>query len=172
MKQDIRKLFEKENSDFSCELPSGHRSEFQKNLQSRQKKFVFGFTSKIAAIALVLIGTAFGFYTTQTQVKTDETVTTQIDLIEKEYLKNIESEWQEFISVTNDTTLIRRFDSKLKDLDMDYNKLSNQLKSNPENTIIIQSLIENLQTRLELLEDIQSHIQILNSKPEDHENIL
>lgn len=172
MKQDIRKLFGEDNTKVPCELPSGHRKEFQNKLQSRQKKFVFGPVSRAAAIALVILGTTIGLYNTHNQVNTDKTTTSQINSIEKEYLKNIESEWQKFISVTNDSTLIRRFDSKLKDLDEDYNKLTEQLKSNPENTIIIESLIDNLQTRLEILEDIQTHIQILNSKPSDHGNIL
>lgn len=173
MKQDIRKLFEKENLNSSQELPSGHRKEFQQKLRSsRQKKYAFSFLPKIAVMALVIMGTALGIYKFQTQKAYSETSISQIDLIEKQYLKSIESEWQEFISVTNDSTLIRRLDSKLKDLDKDYNKLSKQLKSNPENTTIIQSLIDNLQTRLELLEDIQIHIRILNSKPQDHESIL
>jgi hypothetical protein len=172
MKQDIRKLFKKEYTDNSYDLPSGHRKEFQKKLQPEHKNIAFGLLSRVAVIALVLIGTSFAIYNSQTQVIPDENKISQIDLIEEQYLKNIEFEWQEFISNTNDSTLIKRFDSKLKDLDKDYKKFTNQLKSNPDNTLVIQSLIENLQTRLELLEDIQTHIKILNSKPEDHEKML
>lgn len=172
MKQDIRKLFEREDEDDFQELPSNHRKVFQMKLRKDKPELKSSFIFKVAVLALVLIGTTFGFYNSHTTISSGETILSQMDKIEKDYLKSIEKEWQDFTSATNDSILIKRFQNKLYDLSQDYNNLSNQLESNPDNTIIIQSLIDNLQTRLKLLEDIQNHIKLLNSKPDENEAIL
>ena len=172
MKQDIRQLFEEDEGNNLRELPANHRDQFLKKLRGNKTKVKPKFIFKVAISALLVIGTSIGINNSGNEIIKNDPLVSQMNSIEKQYMKSIEKEWIEFTSVTNDSTLIKRFKNKLEDLNKDYNHLSNQFKSNPDHTIIIQSLIDNLQTRLKLLEDIQNHIKILNSKLEDHETVL
>ena len=172
MRHDIRKLFEEEDENNVRELPANHREQFQLKLRENKPKAKHKFIFKVAISALLIIGTSIGIYNSQTKIIQNDPLVSQMNTIEKQYLKSIEKEWRQFTSATNDSTLIRRFEVKLEDLNQDHNNLSKLLKSNPENTVIIKSLIDNLQTRLKLLEDIQAHIKILNSKPNAYETVL
>lgn len=172
MKQDIRKLFEDDNKQNLRELPENHRDQFLKKLRGNKPGVKPSLMFKVAISALLIIGTSIGIYNSGNEISQNDPLVSQMNSIEKQYLKSIDKEWRDFTSATDDSTLIKRFEFKLEDLNHDYNNLSKLLKSNPENTVIIQSLIENLQTRLKLLEDIQTHLKILNSKPNAHETVL
>ena len=79
-------------------------------------------------------------------------------------------EWQNFLELAKDENLIQRYKSKLEDLDTDYRLISEQFKHDTNNILVIQDLVNNLQTRLQLLKDIQQHIILLNQKNEQHES--
>ena len=70
------------------------------------------------------------------------------------------------------TNVIYDFKEKLTDLDNDYQEISRSFKNDSNNILVIESLVENLQTRLQLLKDIQVHINILNQKTEQNENTI
>ena len=67
---------------------------------------------------------------------------------------------------------MERFKVRLNELDKDYQEISSQFNQDSNNIAVIESLVENLQTRLKLLKDIQEHIKILNQNNEQNEKSI
>lgn len=170
MKQDIRNLFKAE--DDLKTLPKNHRIEFLEKLEKQSKKKATFPWLKIAAVLLIALTIGFSlFYNKPEEVKVSPIVA-QIEAIEVEYFANIKAEWESFIAITDDDILVERFKNKLEDLDKDYQEISAQFKKDSNNILVIESLIENLQTRLQILKDIQKHIKILNQNNEHYEKSI
>ncbi|WP_296382034.1 hypothetical protein [Winogradskyella sp.] len=170
MKRDIRNLF-KEEDDLKT-LPKNHRTEFLEKLNKQSKQKSSFPWLKIAAVLLIALTIGFSlFYDKPEEVKTSPIVA-QIEAFEAEYLKDIETEWESFIAIADDEILVGRFKKKLEDLDVDYQEVSTQFKNESDNIITIEALVENLQTRLQILKDIQEHIKILNQKNEHYEKSI
>ncbi|EPR72024.1 hypothetical protein ADIWIN_2863 [Winogradskyella psychrotolerans RS-3] len=173
MKQDIRTLFTEE--DDLKPLPKNHRSEFADKLkkQSKPKQNPYAWLS---AAAILIIALAIGFNVRDMESKPElnqvSPIIAQVEAVEAEYLKDIETEWQSFVAIADDAVLIERFRKKLKDLDTDYKAISVQFKDDSNNILVIEALVENLQTRLQILKDIQNHINILNQTNEQYENTI
>jgi archaellum component FlaC len=96
----------------------------------------------------------------------------QIEAVEAEYLKDIEKEWENFIAIAEDEILVERFKKKLNKLDKDYQEISAQFKNYSNDIMVVESLIDNLQTRLQILKDIQEHIKILNQNNGHYEKSI
>ncbi|WP_225035479.1 hypothetical protein [Winogradskyella sp. SM1960] len=169
MKRDIRNLF-KEEDDLKT-LPENHRTEFLGKLKTQTKKNPSHNWLKIAAVLLIALTVGIGFYNTTEEETKVSPIVAQIEAVEAEYLANIETEWENFIAIADDDVLVERFRKKLKDLDADYQNISMQFKNDANNVLVIEALIENLQTRLQILKDIQKHIKILNQNNEPYETI-
>ncbi|WP_179351763.1 hypothetical protein [Winogradskyella vidalii] len=173
MKRDIRDLF-KEEDDLKT-LPENHRTAFAEKLkkQSKPKQNLYGWLS---AAAILIIALTIGFNVMEMEAKPEthspSPIVAQVEAVEAEYLANIETEWQNFIAITDDDILVERFRKKLKNLDADYQGISMQFKSDANNVLVIEALIENLQTRLQILKDIQKHIKILNQTNEHNEKSI
>jgi hypothetical protein len=171
MKQDIRNLFRDEEAS-GKQLPDNHRQEFYDQLKAsrprRESKLNTNYLIKVAALIVVFLGLTFTVFktidNTPTQIVESSSMETQIEAIEKEYLASIDVEWQKFLVVANDERLVSRYKDKLDDLDADYKEISKQFKTDTNNILVIESLVVNLQTRLQLLKDIQEHINVLNQK--------
>jgi len=177
MKQDIRDLFSDDDAS-GKQLPDNHRQEFYDKLKAsrprKTSKLNSNYLLKVAAIVVLFVAFTFAMFTTKDKISEEVVATpmeTQIDIIEQQYLANIDLEWNNFISVTNDEKLIKRYRNKLDDLDADYQEISEEFKANNNNIQVIENLVENLKTRLQLLKDIQEHIKILNQKNEQYETI-
>lgn len=176
MKQDIRELF-KEDDFEGKKLPKNHKEEFAEKLKNsnldKPKKRGFSIFLKVAAsIALIL---SLGYYAlnkNEAPVNKPTPLELQVQQIEKEYLKEIDNEWNNFLKVTNDQKLIKKYREKLDNLDTNYKKLSENFKESPNNITVLENLIKNLQTRLQLLKDIQNHIQTLNTQQKTYETII
>jgi len=176
MKQDIRNLFRDTEGDAvdpsRNQLPDNHRQAFYDQLKAsrprRESKLNTGYLVKIAALIVVFVGLTFTIFKTvdsnASQIVESPSMETQIEAIEKEYLASIDAEWQNFLAVANDERLVSRYKTKLDALDADYKEISKQFKTDANNILVIESLVENLQTRLQLLKDIQEHINVLNQK--------
>lgn len=164
MKRDIKHLFKVEETNLKT-LPKLHRTEFLEKLKKQpNKKSIPFYWLKIAAVLLIALVLSYTvFYNTSKTVEVSPIIA-QVEAIEAEYLNNIETEWQNFIALTDDEVLVERFKNKLEDLDNDYKAISIQFKEHPNTILVIETLIENLQTRLTILKDIQKHINILNQK--------
>lgn len=177
MEQDIRALFKK--NDELKKLPENHKDEFLGKLknskQNTSSKPKYSFVYRIAAV--LIIGLSIGYGVFKTNFNTDKVVeenilVQQIESIEKEYLANIEQEWQSFLMLTKDEKLVKRFENKLADLDAYYKDISIEFQEDTNDIIVLEALVENLQTRLNILKDIQKHIKILNQKNEQNENTI
>ncbi|MFP4845531.1 hypothetical protein [Winogradskyella sp. PE311] len=170
MKRDIRKLF-KEEGELKT-LPENHRTEFLQKLNKQPKKKMNRFfLLKIAAVFLVLLAVSYGVVSNQPKEEVS-TMVAQIEAVEAEYLKNIEAEWKSFVAIADDEVLVARFKKKLAELDNDYQEISIQFKTDSNNILVIEALVENLQTRLQILKDIQKHIKILNQNNEHYEKSI
>lgn len=176
MKQDIRDLFGNDD-DNRKRLPDNHRQEFYEKLKAsrpkRQSKIDRSYLFKVAAMVTLFIALAVALFVKTDRIKNNVVeipIETEIQAIEKKYLASIDKEWNNFLTIAKDEVLIKRFDKKLKDLDRDYQVFSEQFQNDKSNVLVIEALVNNLQTRLKLLKDIQEHINILNQKTEQHDN--
>jgi len=171
MKQDIRDLFKEDNT--MKVLPENHREEFLSKLQSQPKrKSPVFFWMGVAAVAILVIVLGFNLNNKTVPAESTSPVLAQIEAVEAKYLKDIEKEWQSFVALANDERLVERFKVRLDELDKDYQEISSQFTQNSNNIAVIEALVENLQTRLRLLKDIQEHIKILNQNNEQNEKSI
>ncbi|WP_418639124.1 hypothetical protein [Winogradskyella sp.] len=170
MKQDIRNLFKEE--DELKTLPEDHSTEFLEKLRKQSKKELSFSWLKIVAVLLIALTIGFSVYYNQPEAVKVSPIIAQVEAVEAEYLASIEEEWQSFVAIADDAVLVERFRKKLKDLDADYQDISLQFKGDSNNILVIEALVENLQTRLQILKDIQKHIKILNQKNEHHEKSI
>jgi hypothetical protein len=171
MKRDIRDLF-REEDDLKT-LPDNHRTEFLEKLKKQPEKKATGFPwLKIAAVLLVALTVGFSVFYEKPEVVEVSPIIAQIESVEAKYLADIETEWQSFITLAEDDMLVERFRNKLDDLSTDYKEVSKEFKNNTNNILVIEALVENLQTRLQILKDIQAHIKILNQKYGQNENTI
>ncbi|MBV7270548.1 hypothetical protein [Winogradskyella luteola] len=171
MKQDIRDLF-KQGEDLKIP-PVNHRVEFLDKLENQPKKKSNSFFwLRIAAIVVFALTVGISvFYNKPTEENVSPMIA-QIEAVEAEYLEDIEKEWKNFLSIANDEVLVARFKKKLDELDSDYKEISIQFKNDTNNILVIEALVDNLQTRLQILRDIQEHIKILNQKSEQYEKSI
>ena len=167
MEHDIRNLFKKDEIS-EVEIPPFHKEEFIKKLNS-SKQNNYNVAISVAVIIVFMMVLLFPKNDTSKENKT--LIQTQIATFEKEYLTNINNEWQQFVAISNDSILIKKYEIKLKDFDTDYKKITENLKSNPNNINVIEALINNLQRRLELIKNIKKHIKELNQKNISNETI-
>lgn len=171
MEHDIRDLF-KDETNTKKKIPQNHREDFIKKLadlnpKKRTKKLAI---LKIAASILLLFSCIYLYQ--KENFKIEKTaLEIQVEKIEKDYLKTIDKEWNGFLAIAKDTVLVKKYKVKLNEFDIDYQKITKQLKENPNNVNILESLIENLQRRLQLIKDIKEHINELNPKNASNETI-
>ncbi|MDP5158931.1 MAG: hypothetical protein NWQ07_10170 [Flaviramulus sp.] len=178
MKKGIRDLFN-EDEVIKNNLPKNHRQEFYNKLKASRKqntaRFEVNYLIKVAAIAILFLGLTFLILKPKekasNQIADESKIVNQIDAIEKQYLANINKEWQNFIAIAMDENLVKRYKQKLDELSSDYQNISIQFKKDSNNITVIEALVENLQTRLQLLKDIQEHIKLINQKNEQYETI-
>jgi len=172
MERDIRDLFSKDDV-FEKEIPKNHREDFIEKLGKQQpkkyKKRSYKYL-KIVASVLLIISCVF-FYKNTIALPEKSAVEIQMQAIEKDYLINIDKEWSSFKEIAKDTILIKKYEEKLKEYDADYQKITKHLKEYPNNINVLQSLIDNLQRRLQLIKDIKEHIKELNQKNTSNETI-
>ncbi|WP_347924723.1 hypothetical protein [Pontimicrobium sp. SW4] len=177
MEQDIRKLFETE-VDIDKKLPASHRDEFQRKLKAskpeRKQKNDIQSVFKYAAAILIFVTLGYVSFNTLTEesIIKESALELQLKEVEKEYLENIEKEWQNFKALTNDEKLVERYEKELNELNADYQIISTQFKTDSRNILIVENLVNNLQRRLQLLKDIQAHIKLINQESEQYENTI
>jgi hypothetical protein len=175
MEHSIRNLFGK-NEEPKRELPENHREEFLEKLKEGTPKNTkaksFFFLKIASSIAFIICCTYFYLSGTSVVQQTAKTqIQIQMEMFEKEYLTNIDKEWNSFIKVANDTVLVKRYQEKLKESDLEYQKITINFKEYPNNINVLQSLIYNLQERLELIKNIQEHLKELHQKNTSNETI-
>lgn len=172
MEHDIRDLFSKDDV-VEKEIPKNHREDFIKKLgkhqpkKDRKKNYK---VLKVVASFLLMISCVFVYKNTIASPQ-KSAVEIQMQAIEKDYLSSINKEWNSFKEIARDTILIKKYEEKLKESNADYQKITKQLTAFPNNINVLQSLIDNLQRRLQLIKDIKEHINELNQKNTSNETI-
>lgn len=177
MKRDIRELFKGENLE-NKKLLDNHRADFLKKLKAKKaevrkpkSKFM---VYKIAASILLFVTLGYFInnqFNAEPILETSQLVE-QIEIIEQQYLSEIDKEWQSFLALTTDKKLVNRYEKKLADLDESYKAISASFKADTNNILVIEDLIANLKTRLQLLKSIQEHITLLNQKNDNYETVI
>lgn len=172
MEHDIRDLFSKDDI-FEKEIPKNHREDFIKKLGKHQPKKDVKKNYKVLKIVasfLLMISCVFVYKNTIASPQ-KSAIEIQMQAIEKDYLCSINKEWNSFKEIARDTILIKKYEEKLKESNADYQKITKQLTVFPNNINVLQSLIDNLQRRLQLIKDIKEHINELNQKNTSNETI-
>jgi hypothetical protein len=176
MGQDIRKLFEAEQ-ETENKLPVSHRDEFQDKLRAsklkQKQRQSFPNVFKYAAAIIFLVTLSYFSFNklTEEPIIKESALELQLKEVEQQYLENIEKEWESFKALANDKKLVKRYEKELNELSADYQTISKQLEVDNKDILIIESLVINLQTRLQLLKDIQEHIKLLNQENGHYETI-
>lgn len=174
MKRDIRHLFKEEVLE-PKKLPVNHRNEFLQKLENSKttrKKTQPSFLLKIVATVVLVLSVSYFVFNPKESVEKQPLLVTQIQQMEKEYVKNIDKEWNNFLQLTNDKKLINYYEKKLKVLSAEYEEIAIQFKEEPNNIIVLEKLISNLNIRLETLKEIQNHLKSLTPKNQRHETII
>lgn len=175
MKRDIRNLFKEEDLKKNP-LPNNHRLEFLEKLKANssievepKNKFL---VYKIAASVLLFVSIGYFIskpFNSESKIETSRLIE-QIETVEQQYLKSIDKEWENFLMLSKDEKLIKRYKNRLDDLNQSYQEISEQYRNDANDFLVLETLVENLQTRLQLLKDIQKHIILLNQQNRNHEN--
>lgn len=171
MEQDLRELFDTDEFP-TKKLPENHAKEFAQKLQQQtpKKKKPVSFFLRIAA-SIVIVFTV-GYFVLNSIEDQPTALQKQVAEIEKTYLKQIDQQWQNFVKTVTDPQLVNYYEERLNRLKEDYDKISAQFNKEPNNILILEELITNLQQRLELLKNIQEHIQEINKETKRYETIV
>jgi CHASE3 domain sensor protein len=178
MEQDIRNLF-KDEDETNNKLPASHRDGFLEKLKASAKvpkQTNYAFIYKMAAALVLFVSIGFVVYQqankNNIEVVKTETIEAQLKNIEMQYLVSIDAEWKNFIALAKDKNLVKRYQQRLNGLDQNYQEMSVRFNDDNNNISLIEALVKNLQTRLQLLKDIQEHIKILNQETKHYETII
>lgn len=171
MSNDIREII-KDNKSNSMKLSDGHRNRFEARLRElhspNRKKFTF---LKIAASIVFLISIGYIFIHKDLVQQTDSdtkvvdlgTISPEMKQIENYYLMAINYEMANLETTPQSKTLLDTYLKKITELTNQYKEISNNLTENEINEKTINTLITNLQLRLQLLIELKDTMQELNT---------
>lgn len=150
-------------------LPKGHREEFLEKLNTTEgipsKKPMFPYWKTVAAACVLLLGIGTFIITNISGEETKESsLFTEMKTIEDEYLQHIASEWEAFQLTANDAYLVNKYKERLEELDVSYQELKKQFLAEKNSLTTLEKMIQNLQTRLTLLQEIQQHLKRLKDE--------
>ncbi|MDC7995741.1 hypothetical protein [Altibacter sp. HG106] len=192
MAQDIRSLLKEDTSE-PKKLSKGHEARFEARLaaafpeEKKKKRPAFLFM-KIAAVGLVLLTLSiFGYRsltnesTPPTIVDTDNTssetpLTPQITLgdlspdlkkVEEFYTAGINVQLASLDTSNENKDLIDGYMRRLKDLDAEYTRLTQELNTLGPTEATINALIDNLKLRLELLFKLKNKLKELKETDDE-----
>lgn len=195
MAQDLRKLFEMQRKEENYNLKDGHERRFLTRLEKslpQNRKPSFGML-KIAASVLVLLSIGFFAYqqlnkknrvapaVVETKTGTEEVkgislgdLSPDLRKVETYYVAHINLELSKLEVSEDNEGLIDSFMTQLTQLNSEYERLNIELNEIGPNDQTIAALIQNLQLRLQLLQQLKKKLnQLKTSKNEQVEtNIL
>lgn len=180
----IDNLFENLKDDWNLEAPeTGHENRFLERLQAQekvvsiQKKKSNGFTWKVLSIAAsIAILVAIGFQVFKTENKIEQQVAEEPSQIQKTefYFASLINEEIEKIQAeaTPETKqIIADAMLQIKKLEKDHEKLEDDLANEGNSKQILNAMIINYQTRINLLQDVLTQIEeIKKFKTSQNEN--
>ncbi|PIF00225.1 MAG: hypothetical protein CR994_07120 [Maribacter sp.] len=189
MAQDLRDLFKKEQCEEGFAMMDGHEKRFEHRLEKElpQKRKGLFFFVKIAAAILVLVSSGVFFYMnrdntdiTTTIVDKNPTKDTKTGIslgdlspdlkkVENYYVAKINLELSK-LNVSGDTKdMVESYMERLSELNTEYKNLNFELNQIGPNDQTISALVKNLQLRLQLLQQLKSKLnEIQSSKNEEY----
>lgn len=157
---DIEELFQKHKNNWDIYEPNNnHETEFLNKLKKNSPRKTFFIPLSIAASIVLFIGIAFLYIDNKpsknlefASVETQQTATVFNDLIAKEFQKINDKKSPENKIIIEDAL------KEIKNLDVDYQNIIEELKTKGENKLIIMALMTNLQTRISFLQNVLKNI--------------
>lgn len=173
MRRNIKKIINEQDAPLEIpKLPEGHRAEFfekltKKNTVTSKKEIHFSWKS-IAAACVLLFGMSAFIYTTYSKkTKNESPLLVEMKAIESEYLTHIASEWKSFQLTANDEYLVYKYKERLQSLDLAYQELKQEFLIQQNSLTVLNKMIQNLQLRLTLLQEIQQHLKRLQDEQQN-----
>jgi len=175
MKDKLKQRFE--NHDLELTPPKGHRNRFEQRLKEEENlnpkgvqfHISYKLMQRVAVAALIVIAATFTWVVNDSKVKTPVSEGMSLAAISDKY-HDVETFYQR--EVNNRLNLIDNSDndleksiyreaiSKLTKLENSYKILEKDLASNPDNLRIINSMIQNYQLRIKVLETLYKKLEI------------
>lgn len=139
------------------------------------KTFSLGFVLRVAAMIILVMGIGFVFYL-RYERKTNTTV--NLAKINPEYAKQqvhyaslVRQKRKELKEVAKiDPQLYKEFSGEIAKMDTTYKKLSNQLKTSPNQERVLRAMIRNLQIQTEVLNQQLQVIEQFNEYKNQNNN--
>lgn len=177
MQGNIKDTIKKDFKETNYELSKNHRTNFENKLkkelhQTNKNKFTI---IKIAASIIFLISIVV-FTTKKTSNKNNAienyslgSLSPELEKIENYYTNAISYELTQLEINDENKPVLDKYLNKLGQLTKQYNEESTQLNIDEINEKTINSLIDNLQLRLQLLLQLKEQLNIIkNKKDEKH----
>lgn len=169
MAQNIRNLFENEPKHKDVKMSKGHEARFLEKLEKELPKHKkssnrFSFLN-MAASVIVLLGLSYGAYqffqtpeeivepnqVAKTTIKSLGDVSPDLKKVEDYYLASINLELSKVQLTPENKELFDGYIERLKELNDEYKRLTNELNENGPNAETLDALINNLKYRLNLV---------------------
>jgi len=173
-KNNFEELFSNLQGQWDTEEPSlGHQQRFLKKLKNKKGKkyrnFFYKLTIPAAAAIIVLLGVFLLYKPAAPQPQlaklspqAKETEMYFSSIIEKELAKVQKESTPETKVMVQDALV------KIKELEEDYKKLTQELAAKGENKQIIHAMITNLQTRISFLEEVLTQIENIKALKQNY----
>lgn len=161
--QQLKEQFLKwEQKNQAPDLDSDHAMQFLMRLNKRKKRIQRKRIFQWAAVAVLCIGLGGVFQLSQEQLS-EEVV--QFQKAEFHFMQLIEEQLTSFENPNSPTTqlIFERSKKQLKRIQKDYQKIYAQWEVNTNQPQLIQALIENLNTQINLLTEIKNTLKTIEN---------
>jgi len=171
-KDNIDQLFSRLKGQFDTQEPAaGHQADFLAKLNAQQgvKTLTPGVPKRswwkplLVAASIAMIGFFIGVQQTVTPSKELASVSLEMEKTQDFFQSVITNELANIrLSATPETQpVIEDALRRLTDLEVDYDEMKTALAESGEDKRVIYAMIENFQSRINLLEDVVAHIETI-----------
>jgi len=175
---DLEKTFKKLKNDFDLAEPSiGHFERFEAKLKGTNKasgknKNISWYWLAIAASVILFVGIWFGNNNAQDQMELGE-LSPKMEETQNFYLATIQKEIKLIEGQKNQQNqrIIEDAFAQLTKLELDHQKLSEELKESNEDKRVIYAVIANFQMQIEVLQNLVEQLEEFD-KMNSEENII
>ncbi|MDT0608523.1 hypothetical protein [Croceitalea rosinachiae] len=173
-KDDIKLLFENLKNDFDTESPStGHEERFLEKLnrskgvvQISNKKTTWWKPLSIAASIVVICVLGFQLVNKEDNIKEQIVkISPEVSQTEFYFASLIEEQVQELRALKSPETeqLVDDTLKQINRLETDYNNLEQELVAGGDSKLILNAMINNFQTRIDLLKEVLTTIESIKN---------
>lgn len=183
--KDLRKDFEYSSQSFK--MSEGHEKKFENKLEAafgKAPKQDYGLILKMVAVAVIAIMSTV-FVLNQDFTNTSDNpenqvveakkiglgdISPELKTVENYYLTSIKLELATLETTEAHDAMINSYLEELKNINKAYDDLEKDLNEYGITEEIINAMIDNLQLRLELLQDLKQKLNNLNQKQNEDQN--